>query len=441
MKPNRSILFAALLILFLFTSASVEAAQSRSNIILIMADDIGYECFGCYGSKQYSTPCIDRIAERGVRFTHAYSQPLCTPSRVKIMTGISNARNYSAFSVLNSDQRTIGQHFQEAGYETLIAGKWQLLGAEHYSEQFRMKGTWPEQAGFDRSCLWQVDKLGSRFWEPLLYVDGENRQFDGETRYGPEIVNDYVLDFMDEKRDEPFFIYYPMILVHNPFEVTPDSESKDSKDKQRNFEDMVAYMDKMVGRVVETTEELGIADNTLIFFTGDNGTNVKIKSQLNGVEIVGGKGKTTDAGTLVPLVAIWGGVTPKGHVCEDLVEFSDFLPTCLEAAEVPVPSGLDGQSFLPQLRGERGTPREWIHCYYCPRPERTPPKQFVRDKRWKLYGDGSFFDVANDVFEKQPLVDDGLEADALAAKGKLQEALASMPREGEKLLKFVPNGR
>ncbi len=425
----------------LFPSVPAHAADSRPNIILIMADDIGYECFGCYGSNQYSTPCIDRIAERGVRFTHAYSQPLCTPSRVKIMTGISNVRNYSAFSVLNSDQRTIGQHFQEAGYETMIAGKWQLLGAEHYSEQFRKKGTWPEQAGFDRSCLWQVDKLGSRFWQPLLYIDGENRQFDGETRYGPEIVNECVLGFMGEKRDEPFFIYYPMILVHNPFEVTPDSESKDSKDKQRNFEDMVAYMDKMVGRVVEKTEELGVADNTLIFFTGDNGTNVKIKSQLNGVEIVGGKGKTTDAGTLVPLVALWDGVTPKGHVCEDLVDFSDFLPTCLEAAGVQVPSGLDGQSFLPQLRGERGTPRQWIHCYYCPRPERTPPKQFVRDKRWKLYADGSFFDVANDVFEKQPLTDDGLDADALAAKGKLEKALASMPAEGGNLLKFVPNER
>jgi arylsulfatase A len=204
---------------------------------------------------------------------------------------------------------------------------------------------------------------------------------------------------------------------------------------------MVAYMDKMVGRVVAKTEALGIADNTLIFFTGDNGTNTAIKSQLNGVEIIGGKGKTTDAGTLVPLVALWQGVTPKGRVCEDLVDFSDLLPTCLEAAQLAVPCGLDGQSFLPQLRGETGTPREWLHCYYCPRPERTPPKQYVRDKRWKLYDDGSFFDAANDVLEERPLADDGLDAEALAAKRRLQKALASMPAEGESLLKFVPNGR
>ena len=424
--------------LMLFVITSGFADEMRPNIILIMADDIGYECFGCYGSKQYNTPHIDRMAERGVRFTHCYSQPLCTPSRIKIMTGISNVQNYSAFSILNSDQRTLGQYFHDAGYETLIAGKWQLLGAEHYSEQFRYKGSWPEQAGFDHACLWQVDKLGSRYWQPLLYVDGENRQFDKKTRYGPDVVNEYVLDFIDKKHDKPFFAYYPMILVHNPFEVTPDSESKDSKNKQRNFEDMVAYMDKMVGRVVTKTEELGIADNTLIFFTGDNGTNTKIRSRLNGIEIVGGKGKTTDAGTLVPLVALWDGVTPKGHVCHDLVDFSDFLPTCLEVAEQAVPCGLDGQSFLPQLRGEKGRPREWVHCYYCPRPERTEPKQFVRDKRWKLYRDGQFFDAANDVLEQHPLADGVLNSEARTAKRKLEKALASMPAEGEMLLKFVP---
>ena len=435
----KSISLTTGILLALLSTSSTDGAEARPNIILIMADDIGYECFGCYGSEQYSTPNIDRMAERGVRFTHCYSQPLCTPSRIKIMTGISNVRNYSAFSILNSDQRTIGQHFQEAGYETLIAGKWQLLGAENYSEQFRGKGTWPERAGFDHSCLWQVDKLGSRYWKPLLYIDGDNRQFNEKTQYGPDVVNEHVLDFIDKKHDKPFFIYYPMILVHNPFEVTPDSKSKKSRDKQRNFEDMVAYMDKMVGRVVAKIGETGIADNTLIFFTGDNGTNTKIKSRLDGIEIVGGKGKTTDAGTRVPLVALWNGVTPNGHVCEDLVDFSDFLPTCLETANLAVPCGLDGQSFRPQLRGETGTPREWIHCYYCPRPERTEPRQFVRDKRWKLYRDGQFFDVANDVLEQQPLADDALNVEARAAKQKLEKALASFPTQGQMLLQFVPN--
>ena len=428
------------LLLLAVWSLPAEADDKKTNIILIMADDVGYECFGCYGSKQYSTPNIDRMARNGMLFTHCYSQPLCTPSRVKIMTGISNVRNYSAFSVLNSDQKTIGHYFKEAGYKTLVAGKWQLLGAEHYSPRFRGKGSWPDKAGFDNFCLWQVDKLGSRFWQPLINIDGENRQFEKKSDYGPDIVNQYILDFMEREKSEPFLIYYPMILVHNPFDPTPNSESVRSKNKQRNFEDMVAYMDKMIGNVIARTEELGIAENTLILFCGDNGTNKAITSTLNGVEIVGGKGLTTDAGTRVPMVALQPGVVPQGRVYEELVDFSDFLPTCLDSCGLEIPEGIDGRTFAPQLRGEPGQPREWIHCFYCPRPESSKPKQFVRDKRWKLYRDGTFYDITSDVKEKNDLT--GSETnDANDARQKLQKALDSFPAEGQQLLQFSPNER
>ena len=410
----------------------------RPNIVLIMADDIGYECFGCYGSRQYQTPQIDRLAARGMRFTHCYSQPLCTPSRVKLMTGLSNARNYSSFSILNGDQRTIGHLFRTAGYDTLIAGKWQLLGAEHYPPLIRLKGSWPASAGFDRMCLWQVDRLGSRFWKPLMYIDGKNRQFSSDARYGPDVATEYIERFLDEPRTRPFLIYYPMILVHSPFVPTPDSGSRNSKNKQRNFEDMVAYMDKLVGRIVDKLRQRGVERNTLVLFCGDNGTHRTIKSRLNNVEIAGGKGQTTDAGTRVPLVAYWPGTVPQGRVCEDLVDFSDFLPTCLAAAGQSVPPGLDGRSFWPQLRGEPGKPREWIYCFSCPRPERMQPKRFVRDKRWKLYGDGRFFDIANDPLEQRMLNDKQLDAGTRAKRQALQRALASMPAEGQSLLKFVP---
>ena len=412
------------------------AADKPLNVILVMADDIGYECYGCYGSKQYQTPNIDRLAAEGMRFTHCYAQPLCTPSRVKLMTGMSNVRNYSAFSVLNPNLKTIGQYFQEAGYQTGIAGKWQLLGAEHYSKQFRGKGTWPKQAGFESICLWQVDKLGSRYWQPLLYVDGENRQF-GADEYGPEVCTQHLLDFMKANRDKPFFAYYPMILVHNPFEPTPDSESRKGKKQQRNYEDMVAYMDKLIGRIVQQTESLGIADRTLILVTGDNGTNKAIHSTLGDQDIRGGKGDTTDAGTRVALVARLPGVTPAGKVCTDLVDMSDFLPTVLSAAGAKVPEGLDGRSFWPQLQGEQGTPREWIHIYYCPRPERTKPQQFVRDQQYKLYSDGRFYDVSADVLEKQPLQDPAPGSPAAQARDKLSAALKTFPSEGQSLLKFA----
>jgi arylsulfatase A len=419
----------------IFATSVSPAAETRTNVILIMADDIGYECFGCYGSKQYATPNIDRMAERGMRFTHCYSQPLCTPSRVKIMTGLSNVRNYSAFSVLRRGQNTIGQRFKTAGYHTAIAGKWQLLGAEHYSNQFRGKGTWPADTGFDHLCLWQVDRLGGRFHEPLMWIDGKNKQF-AKDEYGPEVATRYLTDFMKEHRDQPFFIYYPMILVHSPFVPTPESESLKSQNKQKNFEDMVAYMDKMVGQIVKTTEDLGIAGRTLILFTGDNGTHKTIRSTLDGKEIQGGKGLMTDAGTRVPLVALWPGQVPESKVNDDLVDFSDFLPTLLEATSQDIPGGLDGRSFLPQLRGERGTPRKWFYCYYNPRPERTKPTRFVRDQRWKLYGDGRFFDVKNDLLEKKSIQTAEPGSAAGVARKKLEAALKSMPAKGQSLLKF-----
>lgn len=413
------------------------ATPEKPNIILIMADDIGYECYGSSGSTQYQTPNLDRMAADGVRFRRAYSQPLCTPSRIKIMTGKSNVRNYSAFSVLNRDQRTFGHMLRELGYRTMVAGKWQLLGAEHYPEQFRGKGTWPADAGFDRYCLWQVDKKGTRYWNPLLYIDGENKQFAPDD-YGPDIVNDYVLKFIEQNKDRRFFAYYPMILVHNPFLPTPDSADRNSKDKQRNFEDMVAYMDKLIGRVVDKTKELGIAGKTMILYTGDNGTNRAIRSVLNGRTIQGGKGLTINAGDHVTLIGYWPGVFPPGRVEDDLIEFSDVAPTLLDATGTEAPPGLDGWSFLPQLRGEPGRPRDWIFTYYCPRPERTKPVRYAQDERWKLYGDNRLYEYRADLLEKSPLTNLDGNPEAAIAREKLAGALASMPAKGQTLLKFAP---
>ncbi|TWT39002.1 sulfatase-like hydrolase/transferase [Blastopirellula retiformator] len=431
----RTSLLLACVTLLVAPLALSAAETERPNIILIMADDVGYECFGCYGSKQYQTPNIDRMAAGGMQFTHCYSQPLCTPSRVKLMTGLVNARNYSAFSVLDRDQYTFGHLLKEAGYRNMIAGKWQLYGAENYSKQFRGKGTLPGDAGFDQWCLWQVDKLGERYDAPLLNINGENRQF-GKEKYGPDICVDQILNFIDQESDKPFFVYYPMILVHDPFVPTPDSAIRDRKAKQRNFEDMVAYMDKLIGKIVDHVEQRGLTDNTLILFVGDNGAHVRLASQLDGEKIQGGKGKTTDAGTRVPMIGYWPGKIPAGQTCDDLVDFSDFFPTLAQFAAAKIPGAIDGRSFSPQLLGEPGTPREWFYCYYNPRPERTKPTIFVRDQRWKLYDDGRLFDVANDVLEKRPITDPDGKPGAKAAHAKLSAALESMPAKGASLLQF-----
>ncbi len=420
-----------LTLLALLLAPGLALGTEKTNIILIMADDIGYECYGAYGGTSYKTPVLDKMAERGMRFNHAYSNPVCTPSRVKIMTGLSNVRNYASFSVLKKTEKTIAHMLQDAGYKTAIAGKWQLYGAEHYEDAIREKGSLPQNMGFDRHCLWQVYKSGSRFWGPSITIDGQVKKF-GNDVYGPDVYSQFLIDRMREYKDEPFFLYYPMALVHDPFVPTPDSVNLNSKDEQKNFGDMVAYMDKLIGEIVDETVELGIAERTLILVTGDNGTKSSIKSNMGDKVIVGGKGKTTDAGTHVALIAYQPGTISAGQVSNDLVEFTDFKPTLAEAIGTTALSPTDGQSFLPQLHGKKGNPRETIFVYNWPRPEKGAPRIFVRNQRWKLYGNGRLVDVKNDVLEQKSL--EG--AEYIVIRKKLQAALDQMPSKGQSLFKF-----
>lgn len=423
------------------------AARERPNVILVMADDVGVEAFGCYGSQQYRTPRLDQLAREGMRFTACHSQPLCTPSRVKLMTGRSNIFNYAAFSILpkaavGPTRPTLSQRFRGLGYRTLVAGKWQLLGAEHYSPRFRRRGSWPLDVGFDHCCLWQVDQLGSRYWGPLLNVDGVNQSFP-ESVYGPDVCTDRVLEMIKASEDQPFFIYYPMILVHSPFEPTPSTtRNPDERTRQSNFEEMVQYMDHLIGRIVDQLETSGKARETLLIFTSDNGTHKSIQSQWQGRTVRGGKGKTSRAGTHVPLIVRWPGVVPAGATCEDLIDFVDFYPTLMEVVAStsphPVGSSVDGQpegvSFWPQLHGAAGRPREWSFGYYNPRPESTAPIRFVRSPHYKLYDDGRFYDLRSDPDERQPLAVETLPIEAAEVHGMLGRALAKYPQQGLRLL-------
>lgn len=403
--------------------------NKQPNIILIMADDIGYECFGCYGGKSYKTPVLDELARGGMRFEHCYSQPLCTPSRVKIMTGQYNFRNYINFGVLDPKQKTFGHLLQGCGYATCVVGKWQLYGSVGQAPEVRGTGSLPGQAGFDEHCLWQVKDSGSRYKDPVIVQNGRN--LEGlEGKYGPDVFTDYALDFITRHKAEPFFLYFPMAMVHSPFVPTPDSKDWE-KPKHRNdtkyFADMVTYMDKIVGRIVDKLDELGLRENTLVLFTGDNGTHKSIKSEMSGgVVIQGDKGNTTDAGTRVPLIASWPGVVPAGKVCGDLVDFSDFVPTFAEMTGASLLENMiiDGRSFLPQLRGKKGKPRRWIFCHYDPKwLGRKEATRFIRDKRWKLYANGELYDVSADTLEQNP---NPSGPDADAARKRLQAALDSI---------------
>ena len=396
---NRSL--PALLVVTVVAVTAPTADAAKPNIILIMADDLGYETIGANGGESYKTPNLDRLAAGGMRFERCHVQPVCTPTRVQLMTGMYNVRNYSQFGAIDPQATTFAHLLKEAGYATGIAGKWQLGRSKEL----------PQRLGFDESCLWQHTRRPPRYANPGLEYNGEERNFtNGE--YGPKLVNDFALDFITRHKDEPFFLYYPMMLTHAPYQPTPDSADWDpaahgekaGKDK-KHFADMVAYMDKMIGRLDAKLGELGIRENTLVIFLGDNGTGRGVTSQLKGQAYPGGKGLSTARGMHVPLIASWPGRVPAGKVIGDLIDSTDFLPTLCAAAGADVPSSLsiDGRSFLPQLVGEKGKPREWIYSWYGPQGGASAKHEFAMTADLKRYRNGRVFDLAADPFEERPL--------------------------------------
>ena len=409
----------------ILAAAALAAAQAasvpapRPNVILIMADDLGYETVGANGGTSYRTPNLDRLAAEGVRFTHAYAQPLCTPTRVQLMTGAYNVRNYITFGRMDPKLTTFGNLFRRAGYAACIAGKWQLGRDVNLPRKF----------GFDEFCLWQHTRRPPRYANPGLEINGVAKDFThGE--YGPDLINAYALDFIRRHRDRPFFLYYPMVLTHAPYQPTPDSPDWDPSARgervhrnPKHFADMVAYMDKLIGKMTAQLEKLGLRERTLIIFLGDNGTGRGVRSRMGDRVVVGGKGTTTDAGMHVPLIVSWPGGIARGRVCEDLVDTTDILPTICDAAGIRIPNSMivDGRSFLPQAQGRPGRPRQWVYCWYSPRGE--PLKEFAFDARWKLYRDGRFFDLRRDIEERQPLSPDRLSGEAAAAARRLKAAL------------------
>jgi arylsulfatase A len=411
-----------------------ESENQRPNIILIMTDDQGFETVGAYGGESYKTPVLDKLAETGIRFDQGHSTPVCTPTRVKIMSGKYNSRNYTGFGRINLETYTIGNLFQDAGYATFIGGKWQLGGDLDAPYKF----------GFDEYALWQIGRLPNRYPNPGLTVNGERVDYyNGE--YGPDIINEHVRDFIDRHQDEPFFVYYPMILPHFPFEPTPDSPDWDPTARlgdtaerggmsdKKYFGDMVEYIDKLMGRVVDKLDELGLRENTLVIFTSDNGTERGVTSIVNGEEFVGGKLTSTDAGTRVPLIANWPGVVPEGVVNDDLICFTYFFPTLAEVAgiEIPLDLELDGQSFAPLLYGEKPDLRDWLYMWwYRNNDPDGPGDEFARTHRYKYYQDGRLYDLYEDPLEENPVPMSELGDEQKEVKNKLSGIINEYTRQG-----------
>lgn len=438
MKKNINIIGLGITVITLILIACQVPNEkgSKPNVILIMADDIGFECLSMNGSTSYRTPVLDSLARNGVNFKKALSQPLCTPSRVKIMTGKHNYKNYEYFTYLNPNEKTFGNLFKENGYKTAIVGKWQLNGIQYKIDGFNDNRR-PNHFGFDEYCLWQLTKLksdGERFANPLIEQNGEFLPRD-EDAYGPDVVSDYAIEFIKKNKDNPFFIYYPMLLVHSPFVPTPDSpewqliETRSQKNN-RFFIDMVEYMDKVIGKISKELSKQGIAENTLILFLGDNGTNVNLVSETKNGSVTGGKGYTITHGHHVPMVANWPEKIKNPNEYNGLINLNDFYATFCDILEVKNES--DGKSFMDVFSNDNSTKRETATIYYDPhhhnRSKVSPLRNvFTQDARYKLYKDGRFFDMKNDILETSPLSDEELDKEQMVIKKKLAVELAKFP--------------
>jgi len=422
--------------------ATVDAAERKPNVILILADDLGLPALGCTGGV-YKTPHLDALAAGGTRFEYCFAAPLCAPSRAMLMTGryafhTGVADNGLGTQATPEKDGSIALRLKEAGYSTAVAGKWRQLshfttkadGAKWGFDEFLIWGAaLPDDEGEGKPAKKQKQTgkatKPDRYWDPDYNLNGKTILY--EEKYGPDILNDFVIDFVRRHKQEPFFVYYPTPLIHSPILKTPDSPAtaaeklKNKKDADNSgpkslYADNVTYLDKLIGKLVAELDALKIRDQTLVVFVGDNGS-VPIGT-VGGKTIDGKKNTLLEGGSRVPCIANWPGTTPAGVVSKNLVDFSDMLPTFAELAGVK-PSDdreIDGRSFAPQLRGEKGSPREWAYVHL--RGER-----YVRSANWKLNAAGELFDMRDAPYQQILVPADTTNADAIAARKSLQAAL------------------
>ena len=439
----RTLIVAGMLFLSVLHSST---AHSAPNILFILADDMGRECLGCYGGQSYSTPTLDQLASDGVRFETCYATPLCSPTRVELLTGRYSFRNYTRWRFLDPTETTFAQHLKQAGYVTALAGKWQLEGWDRTPQGI-------VQAGFDEYLSYEEmavlpKREGNVYWGGAMWRNGKPFQPD---RYTPELHTDFLIEFMRRHHDRPFLAYYTMNLLHRPFMPTADHPDAPSPGQTppaawrrdaAHFPAMVAHVDKMVAKLLAALDELDLRDSTLIIFTADNGTdNVAeaktLRSIWRGQSVRGGKYFPTEWGVNVPLIVRWPGQIEGGRVLDNLVDFTDMLPTLCDVTGTPLPHDrrLDGRSFLPQLRGDRGTPRDydysWGNFENNSSKYKEPPQHIdklidvIRDQRWKLYGDRRLFDLPADPFERHS-IQPGTNADADRARQRLTAQLKAL---------------
>ncbi|MDZ4852287.1 MAG: sulfatase-like hydrolase/transferase [Pirellulaceae bacterium] len=408
-----------LLTLLLVTSLGVAQAfaapGAKPNIIFILADDLGIGNVGCYGSDNYKTPNIDKLAAEGTRFMKCFTAALCGPSRALILSGRYAFRNGSsnqdACTQMPTKELRVARTLKTAGYVSSAIGKWGQLPGE------------PNDAGFDDYLRFNGSGVyrNTKPERPERYsVNGKEKKL-GDKEYMPDLLHEHMMGFIKKHQKDPFFIYYCLSSVHGELLPTPDAAS----DRGDLMADNILFMDKLIGKLVSELEALNLREKTLLVFMGDNGTGKAWaeKSSIAGRQLSGMKGSMLECGGLVPMIANWPSKIPTGNVCNDLIDSTDLLPTFAQLAGAKLPEGdlLDGHSFAPLLLGTVGKPREWIY-------NQLASMWYVRDASWKLNEKGELFDMSD-----APFTETLITADTPAshiARTKLATVLAKLNPAG-----------
>ena len=402
---------------FAQTHAQPAPGGKKPNILFILADDLGINGVQCYGADNFKTPNIDKLAKGGTRYTHAYTAPLCGPSRALIMTGRyafrTGATNQDATGLMKPSAETfMPKILKQVGYKTAMIGKWgQLpLGPTEFEfdEYMKFSGS---------GVYWNTQDKGKNYT-----MNGKVLQL-RDKEYLPDVMHDTLVDFLTRHRNDPFYVYYSLSHVHAEILPTPDSKP-DSRDI---YADNIAYMDKLVGKAIAALENLKLRENTLVIFVGDNGTGggYAAESTIGGRRLSGEKGSMLEGGANVPFIVNWPGKTPAGKVSTDMVDSTDFVPTFAEltGAKLPENKVIDGHSFLPQIYGKPGKPRDWIFIELA-------RKWYVREQMWKLNESDELYDMRKSPFEEILVPADSKDEGAVAARARLSAALATLNPAG-----------
>lgn len=400
----------------------------QPNIVLILADDLGYGDLGSYGQTRIRTPNLDRMAGAGMRFTNFYAGgPTCSPSRDALVTGrhTGHTRNRDDHHYpLHAEDRTVAEVLQGAGYATGLVGKWGLggVGSEGH----------PNRKGFDYFFGYLDSTRAHNYWPDYLWENEEKIPLDNEVvrsttserateqrTYAPKLLLEKALEFVEQHRTRPFFLFFAPNLVHANSEFVDGVTEgylnleyfrQDWPYAQRYYATMVSVLDIQVGRILDTLDSLGLGARTAVFFSSDNGPHDEggldpyFFSSSGGLR--GYKKSMYEGGLRVPLIVRWPGHTPAGSVSDGVFAVWDFLPTAAAMAGSPLPEGVDGVSMLGALAGQ---PDEGHPFLYWER-YKTRSQQVVRLGPWKVIRNGlddevEVYDLAADPTESENLSD------------------------------------